>query len=118
MRHPDPRRPPWGQRKLARVTILSLLVTLVPAAAAHAAGSSGTARGFAIAPPPRAAGFSVELTDLLGLGPVAGEPVFVQETQSSSTAEDWRAAREAKRNNLSGPVKTGIEAGLAWLEDG
>ncbi|MCH7824161.1 MAG: hypothetical protein IH849_05115, partial [Acidobacteria bacterium] len=118
MRHPDPRRPSWGQRKLARVTILLLLVTLAPAAAADAAGSSGTARGFAIRAPPRAAGFSVELTDLLGLGVVAGEPGFVQRTQSGSTAEDGRAAREAKRNNLSVPEKTGVEAGLAWLEDG
>ena len=113
----DPRRLPWMGRKLARAAIVSLLVTLAPAAAAHA-GSSGTARGFAITVSPRVAGFSVQIGDLLGLGAVAGESVFVQQTQSGSTAEDRRAAREAKRSNLSVPEKTGAEAGLAWLEDG
>lgn len=102
----------------ARITLLLLLMTLAPAAAAHAAGSAGTARGFAIGSPPRAAGFSVELADLLGWGPVAGGPVFAQQTQSGSTAANWRAAREAKRGDLSVPEKGGVEARLAWLEDG
>ncbi len=103
-------------RKLARAAIVSLLMILVPAAAY--AGSSGTARGFAIAAPGRAPGFSVEIADLLGLGAVARESAFVRQAQSGSTAEDWRAAREAKRSNLSAPEKTGVEARLAWLEDG
>ena len=104
-------------RKLALAAFVSLLVTLAPAAAAHAE-SSGTARGFALVVSPRAVGFLVQIENLLGLGTGAGESVFAERTQSGSTAEDWRAAREAKRDNLSVPEKTGIEAGLAWLEDG
>ena len=103
--------------KLALAAFVSLLVTLAPAAAAHAE-SSGTARGFALVVSPRAVGFLVQIENLLGLGTGAGESVFAERTQSGSTAEDWRAAREAKRDNLSVSEKTGIEAGLAWLEDG
>lgn len=108
-------RAPWLRCRFARSTIIALLVTLTPAAAIQA-GPSGTSRGFPIAPPPRVAGFSVKIGDLLGLGVVSGESAFIQQAQSRSTADQWRTARQAKRNNLSVPEKTSIEAGLAWID--
>ncbi len=74
----------------------------------------GTSRGFAFAVNSSAPskGFAVSLGALLPNGPAG------QQTQSGSTAEDRRAAREAKRGSLSAPERTGVEAGLAWLEDG
>lgn len=75
----------------------------------------GTARGFVLGVPTTTAGFMLDMSDLLEVAPGGGPS---QQTQSGSTAEDWRAAREAKRNNLSPPQRAGMEAGLAWLEDG
>ena len=95
----------------------ALLVTLAPALTVSAE-PSGTARGLSISAPPPTPGFEVEIGDLLASGATASKASFSQQTQSGSTAQDWRAAREAKRGNLSVPQKTGAEAGLAWLEDG
>jgi len=75
---------------------------------------AGTSRGFALDAPADSAGFAVAIEDLLP----AGYVLSLQQTQSGSTAEDWRAAREAKRGNLAPPQRAGAEAGLAWLEDG
>ena len=47
----------------------------------------------------------------------AGASPRVQE-QSGGTAAEWRALREAKRDQLAPPEKDGVEAGLAWVEDG
>ncbi len=75
----------------------------------------GTARGFPLGLPKTPRGFALDIGDLLEVAPGA---ISAQQTQSGSTAEDRRAAREAKRNNLSPPQRAGMEAGLAWLEDG
>lgn len=75
---------------------------------------AGTSRGFVIDAPAEPARFVVPIESLLS----DDYAVFPQQTQSGSTAEDRRAAREAKRDNLSPPQRTGSEAGLAWLEDG
>jgi hypothetical protein len=45
-------------------------------------------------------------------------PGASQAPPGSSTAAAWRALREAKRDQLAEPQRTGVEAGLAWLEDG
>lgn len=75
---------------------------------------AGTSRGFVLDAPPAPAGFVFPIESLLP----ADYASVLQQTQSGSTAEDWKAAREAKRNDLTEPQRAGVEAGLAWLEDG
>jgi len=84
-------------------------------AAIAAAEPTGQARGLALVPSSAVTGFAVDLADLLDAEIVAA---IAQQSQSGSTAEDRRAAREAKRDKLSPPQRSGTEAGLAWLEDG
>ena len=75
---------------------------------------AGTSRGFALDAPSEPAGFVISIGSLLP----ADYVTLAQQTQSGSTAEDWRNAREAKRDNVEPPQRAGAEAGLAWLEDG
>jgi hypothetical protein len=100
-------------RSLLAAALVSV-AALVPAQHVQAE-PAGTARGFALGVPQTRPGFVLDIADLLEVAP-GGAPM--KQTQSGSSAEDWRAAREAKRDNLSPPQRAGVEAGLAWLEDG
>ena len=103
-------------RALSRAAALTAVVAACLGAAANAAAEpGGQARGLSLSPRTAAAGFAVDVVDLLSPEVAAS---FSQQSQTGSTAEDRRAAREAKRSNLSPPQRTGTEAGLAWLEDG
>jgi len=113
------RRRPLDVARLLRGAISAAVIGIAAAAPVYAepaepAGPAGTAHGF-FAATSAAPGFAVGVRELLGEAP----PAWVgQQTQSGSTAEDRRAAREAKRGNLAAPQRAGAEAGLAWLEDG
>jgi len=77
-----------------------------------ALGAAGANRGFAHAG--GTAGFVVSVGDLVDI--TTGDAP--QRTQSGSTGADLRALREARRGGIEAPQRAGVEAGLAWLEDG
>jgi hypothetical protein len=101
------------RRLLALASLLSLPVVLLPATA-HAE-PHGTTRGFIVGLPTATPGFALGVADLIG---PSSWDAPAQRNQSGSTAEYRRSLREAKRDRLAEPQRTGVEAGLAWLEDG
>ena len=90
-------------------------VACFAAAATAVAEPAGEARGLTLTPSSSGPGFALNLADLVDPEIVAS---IGQQTQSGSTAADRRAAREARRDNLTPPQRSGMEAGLALLEDG
>ena len=106
--------PTTPKTKLRQVFLLLGALVAGPAGLAGAAPIDSPAPG-PDSPGGHASGFIVTIADLVGPGLAA---VISQQSQSGSTAADLRARREAKRGDLSAPQKGGVEAGLAWLEDG
>ena len=106
---------PSARLKFARPAIVSLLALLTSVTGLNAE-PLGTAQEFAIALPPRVAGFPLKVDDLLKSNVVFGKTAFVQQTENGSTAGQWRTARQAKRTNLAVPEKTDVEAGVVWID--
>ena len=90
---------PAGSAKAALSRSDAVGATISPAPSSP----EGTARGFLLDLPPPTPGFVVALQ---------------QQQQSGGTAEQLRARREAKRGEIAEPEQGGVEAALAWLEDG
>ena len=111
----DPQWLPSARLKFARPAIVSLLALFTSVTGLNAE-PLGTAREFAIALPPRVAGFPLKVDDLLRRNVVFGKTAFVQQTENGSTAGQWRTARQAKRTNLAVPEKTDVEAGVVWID--
>jgi len=110
------------RRCLVAAPLLTLALVVASPARAEPAGTARAPAldapvpaGFVPADRQSVPGFVLEVPDLVAVAPGVGD---AQRSQSGSTAADLRALREAKRDAAVVPQRAGVEAGLAWLEDG